>query len=241
MLDLSLIIPAYNEEKRLSQTLLEYLNFFTTVGLNFEIIVVVNGSTDQTYSVAKELSTIWNNLRVLEYLDKIGKGQAVLNGLRQASPSNYLGFVDADLATTPKEYCRLFKLAENFDGVIASRLLPGSQVYGRKFMRQCASRCFSYLRRLLVPLPFLDSQCGAKVFSGVALGKVLPKLTVTDMTLDVELLKALYQNRYFIREEPSLWVDQTSTTFTTFNKLFGISFRMFENLLKIRKNNYYVK
>ena len=146
-----------------------------------------------------------------------------------------VGFVDADGSTTAKEFFRLFQVAKSFDGVIASRLLPGSQVYGRSFWRQTVSRLFKVFRNLIIFLPFADTQCGAKIFKKEVIINILPSLTIADMAFDVQLLAHMYRNKHLIREEPSIWVHTgNSATFNSPLALIKTAWKMVVSIYKIK-------
>lgn len=232
--DLIIVIPAHNEARRLPVVLTAYNEFFSQSGIKYKIIVVDNASTDNTFSLVKQL-----NLASVELVQEqgLGKGRAVKTGFTVALniDSNYIGFVDADGSTKAQEFFRLYQLAKNFDGVIASRLLPGAQVYGRTFSRQLVSRSFKFIRNLIVYLPFVDTQCGAKIFKSSVLAKIINELTVTDMAFDVQLLYLLYKHKFFIKEEPTIWTHVgASSTFDSPLALFKTARKMFSSIAKIK-------
>ncbi len=234
--ELIVVVPAHNESKRLPLVLSDYIQIFETNKLNYKFIVVNNKSTDNTATVINNLN--FTNVTVVNE-DRLGKGRAVKTGFEHALEAgcDYVGFVDADGSTTAKEFLRLYNMAKSFDGVIASRLLPGSQVYGRSFSRQTVSKLFKLIRNFFVYMPFSDTQCGAKVFRSEAINAVLKDLTIDDMAFDVQLLLSLYNKRYLIREEPSIWVHTgNSATFNSLTSLIKNGWKMFKSLLKIKKD-----
>lgn len=232
--DLIIVIPAHNEALRLPVVLTAYNNFFSQSGIKYKIIVVDNASTDNTYSAIKQL-----NLVSVELIQEngLGKGRAVKTGFAVAltMDSDYIGFIDADGSTEAQEFFRLYQLSKNFDGVIASRLLPGAQVYGRTFSRQLVSRSFKFIRNLIVYLPFVDTQCGAKIFKSSVLAKIINQLTVTDMAFDVQLLYLMYKHKFFIKEEPTIWTHvDASSTFSSPLALVKTARKMFSSIAKIK-------
>src|SRR3989344_5442103 len=100
MVKLSIVIPAYNEEKRIGRTLDNYLNFFSKKIRNFEIIVVLNGCKDNTFDIVKRFIKKSNKIRYLIFKENIGKGGAIVEGFKTAR-GDLIGFVDADMATPP--------------------------------------------------------------------------------------------------------------------------------------------
>lgn len=232
--ELVVIIPAHNEAKRLPVVLSDYVKVFELNNISHRFVVVNNGSTDNTKNVINDLN--FTNVLVIDE-ERLGKGRAVKTGFEKALELNcdYVGFVDADGSTTAKEFLRLYNMAKSFDGVIASRLLPGSQVYGRSFSRQTVSKLFKLIRNLFIRMPFSDTQCGAKVFRSEAIKEIINKLTVTNMAFDVQLLLNLYNKRFLIREEPSLWVHTgNSATFNSPLSLMKNGWKMFKSLIKIK-------
>ncbi|MEK6817721.1 MAG: glycosyltransferase [Nanoarchaeota archaeon] len=167
---ISIIIPAYNEEKRIGKTLEQNLKFFKELQkkkiLDFEIIVVVNGSRDKTIDIVKEFSKKNKELKYLN-LKRGAKGYAVIEGFKEAlkSDSNLIGFKDADMATSPEAYYDLIKNIGNADGIIASRYVDGAIINPKPTLeRRIASRIYNLFIRFLFFLPYRDTQCGAKIF-----------------------------------------------------------------------------
>ncbi|MFH0818646.1 MAG: dolichyl-phosphate beta-glucosyltransferase [Patescibacteria group bacterium] len=237
MIDVSIIIPAYNEEQRISQTLRDYLIYFSSK--KAEIIVVLNGCIDNTIDVVKTFQTQYPDLlKYIEISEAVGKGGAVQAGFKQAK-GNIIGFVDADESTSPVEYDKLIHALPGNDGVIASRWLKKSIVKERTLLRKITSKLFVSLVKLFFNLPYHDTQCGAKVFTASAINKILPQLEVKNMAFDVELLIACRANDLKIKEVPTFWVDKTSSALLGSKiKLIKSAILMFKTLIKIRKKNY---
>lgn len=210
MPSIAIVIPAYNEEKRIGKTLDSYLPFFTKLVKNkkiskFKIIIVINATTDRTKEIVKKYKS-----KDLEYLDfkKGGKGFAVKEGFKHALKSKYshIGFVDADMSTTPEEFYRLATEMGGADGVIASRYLHGAKLIPRNTIpRIIASRCYNALIRALFLVPYRDTQCGAKIFKKEALEKIINNMDMTEWAFDLELLYLLNKQNLNIREIPTTW------------------------------------
>ena len=214
----SIIIPAYNEEKRIGKTLDANLKFFKDLKrkkiLDFEIIVVVNGSTDKTIEIVKSLAKKNKELKYLD-LKRGAKGYAVIEGFKEAlkSDSNLIGFKDADMATKPEVYHDLIKRIGNHDGIIASRYVKGSIINPKPTLeRKIASRIFNTLIRSTLFLPHKDTQCGAKLFKRKALEKTIPHLTFSQLAFDVDLLYNLRKKGFRIKEIPTIWSDEEYST-----------------------------
>lgn len=211
---ISIIIPAYNEEKRIEETLEQNLKFFKNLKknkiLDFEIIVVVNGSKDKTIEIVKDFA---NKNKELKYLNlkRGAKGYAVIEGFKEAlkSDSNLIGFKDADMATKPEAFYELIKKIGNADGIIASRYLSGAIINPKPtFERIFASRIFNLMIRIFLGLKFRDTQCGAKLFKRNALEKTIPKLTFSQLAFDVDILYTMRKLGFEIKEIPTTWSDE---------------------------------
>ncbi len=203
-MELSIIIPARNEARRIGATLAAYGEAFIR---DTEILVIVNGSTDATATIAREVGARFPQVTVVEILEKIGKGGAVRAGFARAQ-GTWVGFVDADQATPPAEYARIFAAARTADGAFGSRWLPGAQVHGRSPLRGVASRMFLGVVKLAVGLRCADSQCGAKIFHRRFLPGYLASSWVNDLAFDVELLLLLRRAGARLLEVPTEWWSQ---------------------------------
>jgi len=228
---LSLVVPAHNEEERLEPMLRAYAS---ALGSDAEMIVVVNGSTDDTVGVARRVAADHPTLQVIDVAERIGKGGAVRTGFARAR-GDLVGFADADMATPPAEFMRLVDAAEQSDGAIASRWAPGARIYGRTWLRTAASRVFSLLVRMMFGLPFADTQCGAKVFHRRFLPLYLANSTVNDLAFDVELLLLLTRAGARLTEVPTAWTAVPgSSSLASPAGLARHGWRMVGTLLRLR-------
>lgn len=205
---LSIVVPAFNEEARLRPMLDVYADYFAPrCGADFELVVVVNGSTDRTEQIAADEAARFPQVRVLVEPRAVGKGGALLLGFG-AARGELVGFVDADTSTPPEAFQDLVDHIGDAGAIIASRWLPGSQVSPRQpLKRRIASRIFNRLVRLLFGLRITDTQCGAKLMKGDALREVMPRLGITRWAFDVDLLFQLKRAGYAIVEWPTVWHD----------------------------------
>jgi glycosyltransferase involved in cell wall biosynthesis len=213
---LSIVIPAYNEEKRIGPTLGAYSSHFEDIRksskLDYAIIVVINKSTDKTEAIVKRLQKKNKRISYLHLQEK-GKGLAVIEGFKLAlkNDSDFIGFVDADMATRPEEYARLLSHlnASNSHGVIACRYRKGAIVSPRpSLQRYLASRGYNLWLRALFLFPYRDTQCGAKIFRRQAIEKIIHELTITKWAFDIDLLYHLKKNSFKIKEVPTVWSDK---------------------------------
>jgi len=233
----SIIIPAYNEEKRIGRTLEVYGSFFSRLKkqkiLDTEILVVINNTSDKTEDIVKLCQ---KKYRVIDYLNfkEGGKGFAIIEGFKYALKNkkvNLIGFVDADMATSPEAYYDLIKNISNNYGIIASRYLPSSKVNPKqKFSRIFISRIFNILVKVLFLLNYKDTQCGAKLFRRKALEKIVPKLGMTQWAIDIDLLYNLKKENLSVKEFPTIWSDKSASKLNTKKA----SIQMFFAVLQLR-------
>lgn len=230
---LSIIIPAHNEEYRLPPVLTQYIShFYQSMRDDFEILVVVNGSTDCTAEVVREI--VAENpcvcVKVIEEHRRIGKGGAIILGVKEAR-GDWIGFVDADGATSAEEFERLFRCGLLGDGVIGSRWKRGAKVNVRQTrLRLLSSRIFNLLIRTVLGLRYKDTQCGAKIFTAKAWKTILSKIGVTRFAFDVDLLFQLKRNDFKVLEEPTVWNDVDGSKV----HVFSSSFDMFCAVFRLR-------
>lgn len=197
---ISLIIPAYNEERRIKKVISRFASELPAQ----EIIVVCDGE-DNSRSVVNEVSTDYSNVYLLSFDKRLGKGGALVEGFKKAR-GDVVGFVDADESITPNDFKAMLLALHNVDGVIASRRLKDSHILMEQPLnRRAASKAFNILVRFLFGLEFSDTQCGAKVFKGQPIRDVLNELETCGFEIDVEILWRLKEKGYKIIEHPITW------------------------------------
>ena len=207
---LFLLIPAYNEEKRIEPVLRDYADYFQkNYSGSFRLVVVLNGCRDNTLGVVHRVAKEFPSISALEFPAPIGKGGALIEGLKLATATDLIGYVDADGATPPNAFHHLVTLADRADCVIGSRWLPGAVLHqSQSGRRQFASRVFHGIVQLLFGMSIKDTQCGAKVIRREAVEKIHSSLRIADMAFDINLLYALKHAGYRILEVPTEWTDQ---------------------------------
>jgi len=210
MEDWGLVIPAYNEEKRIRVVLNTYIHQMPQVK---EFIVVCDG-TDATADIVKEMRKIDGRIELLEFTQRLGKGGGVKKGLL-ACRTDRVGFVDCDLAVKPDQLIKMFYALDNYSAVIASRRTDGAQVkVHQPMIRQLLSKGFNWVMvRLLFGLNISDTQCGAKVFHDKVVRYFLPQMKSTGFDFDVELLWRIQRMYYLIYEYPVVWEHQEDSKF----------------------------
>src|SRR5437588_1276384 len=207
---LLLLIPAYNEEHRLEPVLRDFADYFQQHYRGpFQLVVILNGCVDDTIGVVRRVVQDYKTISALEFPGRIGKGGALIEGLKLAPLADLIGYVDADGATSPKAFLDLVNRAGEADCVIASRWIRGAILHqSQSNKRQFASRVFHAIVQLLFWMNIRDTQCGAKVIRREAVEKIHSSLRIADMAFDINLLYCLKRAGYRILEVPTEWTDK---------------------------------
>jgi glycosyltransferase involved in cell wall biosynthesis len=205
-----LLIPAYNEEDRIEPVLIDFAEYFQKIYTGtFQLVVVLNGCKDNTYGVVQRVAAKYPSVSAMEFPEPIGKGGALIEGLKLAPLADLIGYVDADGATGPKAFHDLVRLTDKADCVIGSRWLPGAIIHqSQTSRRQFASRGFHYIVEMFFQMKIRDTQCGAKVMHRRAVEKVHSSLRIADMAFDINLLYVLKRAGYKVLEVPTEWTDK---------------------------------
>ncbi len=219
-----LLIPAYNEEHRIGPVLRVYAGFFRAHYTGaFKIVVVLNGCRDNTLKVVQGAMAEFAEISVLEFAAPIGKGGALIEGLKLAPEADLIGYIDADGATQPPAFLDLIQKCKEVDCVIASRWLPGAVLeQSQSFKRRLYSRCFHLLVEILFWMRIKDTQCGAKVMNRKAIESIHSQLRIADVAFDINLLYSLKRVGFKIREVPTTWTDQIGSTMRLNKGALGI-------------------
>jgi dolichyl-phosphate beta-glucosyltransferase len=198
---LSIVVPAYNEEKRLQQTLEFVLNHLNNCPWNTEIIVVDDGSTDRTADIALSYSQV----RLLRNQGNLGKGEAVRQGVLAASGQVIL-MMDADYATPLSELSKFITRLAAYDIMIASRHSHGSIILQQpSLLRRCNSWLFRAATRTFLGLHFSDTQCGFKLFKADIVDELFSRPFVGRFSFDVEVLLRARRCGLKIGQVPVQW------------------------------------
>jgi len=209
---LSVVVPAYNEARRIVEPLRRIDAYLQAHGLPAELIVVDDGSTDGTADVVRRLGTeLGNPVRVVASTANRGKGHAVKLGMSHARGEAVL-MTDADLSTPIEELEKfLGHLRNGVQVAIGSRKMPGAIIEERQpFLREAMGRVFTFLTRLLV-VRVSDVTCGFKVFTQEAVREIFPRVTLDDWSFDAEVLYLAGRLRFVILEIPVRWHDEAGT------------------------------
>jgi glycosyltransferase involved in cell wall biosynthesis len=228
---LLLLIPAYNEEDRIEPVLRDYARYFQEhYHGKFKLVAVLNGCTDDTLGVVRRVGADYPAVSALEFTEAIGKGGALIEGLKLAPLADLIGYVDADGATPPHAFHELVKHIGGVDCVVGSRWLPGAVLHVEQSgRRQFAIRVFHLIVQALFWMNIHDTQCGAKLMRREAVEKVHSSLRIADMAFDINLLYSLKRAGYRLREVPTEWTDKIGSKVT----LFRTSLVMFLSALRI--------
>jgi glycosyltransferase involved in cell wall biosynthesis len=229
---LLLLIPAYNEEHRIEPVLRNYAAHFRDhYPGKFQLVVVLNGCRDNTLGVVRKVAAEFPAVSALEFKEPIGKGGALIEGLKLAPLADVIGYVDADGATPPRAFHDLVRRIHEADCVIGSRWLPGAVLHQQQTgKRRFASRAFHLIVQCLFWMNIRDTQCGAKVLRRQAAEKVHASLRIADMAFDINLLYSLKRAGCRVLEVPTEWTDQVGSKVT----LFRTSLVMFLSAVRVR-------
>lgn len=233
-MELSVIIPAYNEEKRIRKTLELIVTYLDKKKHNYEIIVVNDGSTDKTKEVVLECIKDARNKKIKIQSNPCnkGKGYSVKQGFLAATKLWVL-FTDADLSTPIEELETCIRHAGTAAVVIGSRNLPMSQIVVKQpFLRSTLGKLFpSFVRLLLLP-KIRDSQCGFKLFRKDVAAAIAQRQRIDGFCFDVEQLYIARQLGFVIQEVPITWSNDERSKIHVVRD----SILMFFDLLRIRWN-----
>ena len=200
----SIVIPAYNEEKRIKETIIALRSYLKAKKYTYEIIAVDDGSTDGTLSVLRDIFSA--DLRIIT-ITKSGKGKAVKEGVLAAN-YEYVFFMDADLSTKAEEietFVEIFKKEPETGVIIGSRYLPEDSVIIQPPFRNLVGKTFSFVKSKLLGINFYDSQCGFKAFRMDAAKKIFSKSVIKGFSFDVEILYIALLNGIKVKEVSVDW------------------------------------
>ena len=205
-----IVIPAYNEEKRIEHTLQAYTKYFKHKPEKTTFLVVANNCSDNTVGLVQHVAKTHKNIELMD-LKPGGKGFAVKQGFLWALDKKFdlIGFVDADMATLPQYFYDLVMSCKKNDGAIASRYIKGAVIEPRRpWSRVLGGKIYNWLLRSTLGLPYKDTQCGAKIFTHDTVEKIIPHMQETGWAFDLELLYLCKLYNKHIAEIPTTWSDQ---------------------------------
>ena len=227
-MDLSFIIPAYNEAERIGGSLEKGLAYFSGAPYQWEIIVVDDGSSDGTTQVVEGFAS--RGVRLLRQPANMGKGAAVRRGMLEAG-GTYRLFSDADFSTPVEETERMLEHLKEYDVAIGSRAIDRSYVkVHQPWYRELMGNIFNLFVQMLAVSGIKDTQCGFKGFRADVAEGVFSRTKIDGFSFDVEALYIARKLGYSIKEFPVQWFNDERSTLNPVTD----AIRMFRELLKIR-------
>jgi glycosyltransferase involved in cell wall biosynthesis len=202
----SIVVPAYNERARIGGTLEQVLEHLRAQKWSAEIVVVNDGSRDDTANFVSQFAAEHPEVRLIENPGNQGKGYSVRNGMLNAR-GKVLLFTDADLSSPITEASKLFAaLEKGADVAIGSRWLdPSLQFQRQSFKRQVMSRAFNLFTRAVLTFPYHDTQCGFKAFTRRAAEMIFPLQRITRWGFDAEIIYLAHHLKLNVAEVPVAW------------------------------------
>ncbi len=232
--EISIIVPAYNENALIINTLNGLQSFMKNRSEDYEIILIDDGSQDQTVSLIRD----WQNshsteVNLLINEVNMGKGFSVRRGVLE-SRGKYIIFIDADLPYELDAIDGFMKaLKGGCDLAVGSRMLPESKVRGVPKLRYIAGQVFSWLERSVLSTKVADTQCGFKAFTSSAAKEIFRRLTINGFGFDVELFFVARKLKYHIQPVAVQMIDRHKNRASRV-RLFSDSLEMFFNLFMVR-------
>jgi dolichyl-phosphate beta-glucosyltransferase len=241
-MEISIIIPAYNEEKRIQKTLERIFSYMKEKKHDFEIIVVDDGSKDKTVELVElfrkknskgKKKADKNRIKILKNIKNKGKGHSVKRGMLSGE-KKWLLFSDADLSTPIEEIEKFEKYIDQYLIIIASRNLKESQIKIKQpKIRSTLGKIFPFVVNLFTIRGIKDTQCGFKLFRKDVAEKIFPLQTSKRFAFDVEVLFIAKKHGYKIKEIPVIWINALGSKVDPIKD----SISMFFDLIRFRFNS----
>ncbi len=226
---LSIVIPAYNEEKRLGKTIERILDYLKKNDFDYELIVVDDGSRDNTVGIARKFGEV----KVVKNDKNRGKGYTVKNGIMN-STKEFVLFSDADLSTPIEELNKFLPFVQDYNIIIGSRRMKESNIKVKQpFYRSWAGKIFPIIVNILIAGDIRDTQCGFKLFNTETAKRLFSIQKISGFSFDAEILYLAKKTGYRIKEIPVIWINDTDSKVS----IIRDSIRMLKELLKIRIND----
>jgi dolichyl-phosphate beta-glucosyltransferase len=230
---LSVVIPAYNEEQRLKLSLDKMHAYLNSKAFQYEVIVVDDGSTDDTRQSALESSLcLAGKLKLLKNGQNKGKGYSVKRGIIECK-GDFILFSDADLSTPIQELEKLSQhIDSGYDIAIGSRSIKGADVrVHQPIYRELMGRFFNLIVQATALKGIIDTQCGFKLFKGNIAKEIAGQMLIDGFSFDVEMLYIARQKGYTIKEVPVVWINSPVSRVSPFKD----SLKMLQDVVSIKK------
>ncbi len=236
---LSVVIPAYNEEKKLPNTLPKIYDYLKKQSYNWEILIVSDGSKDNTAQVVKDLSSQIENLRLIDNKENHGKGYVVKQGMLSAK-GKYRLFTDADNSTPIEQVEKMWpEFEQGYEVIIGSRDIEGAKLaVPQPWWRIIIGNAFNLLVQIMAGLWGIpDTQCGFKGFTKQAAEDIFSITRIPRFAFDVEMLVIAKKMKYKIKEIPILWVNDKRSS-VKFKSMVKMAIDLFQIRLNMIKGIY---
>lgn len=231
---LSVVIPCYNEQERFKNGIEHFLNYLKKQKYKWEIVLVNDGSRDNTLTLIKQISATNPNLKIVSYKNNRGKGHAITKGVENAKGEIIL-FSDLDHAVPIQTIETFFKYFEkNIPMVIGSRRVKGSKLIKRQHpLRELLGKGFTILVKLLIDFKIKDATCGFKAFNKKTAKEIFNKIKIFDWAFDAELLYLCKKYKIEYVQAPVSWTDVKGSKVSLSRDVL----KSFLGLIKIRLND----
>ena len=236
---LSVIIPAYNEEKRLPKTLKEIDKYLSRQSYDYEIIVVNDGSKDKTAKIVRDLMPDIKGLKLIDNKENHGKGYTVRQGMLEAE-GDYRVFTDADNSTSIDQIEKMWpEFKKGYDIIIGSRDIKGAIIaVPQPWWRIMLGNVFNLIVQMVSGLLGIwDTQCGFKGFTKKAVEDIFPRCRINTFAFDVEVLVIAKKLGYDIKEIPITWVNDPESK-VKFKHMINMLIEVFQIRWNLITNKY---
>ncbi len=232
---LSIVVPCYNEQERLDDGLRHILSYLKQQTYSWELILVDDGSSDNTLGLIRAAAKKNKNINVISYKKNKGKGYAIVQGVKLAK-GKYILFSDVDHSVPISTIGTFYKyFDEGYDAVIGSRRVKGSKlIIKQNPIRENLGRGFTLLVRLFIDWPIQDATCGFKAFTNKSAKKLFSAISIYNWAFDAELLFLCKRYGYRYKQAPVEWQDVRGSKVSLTRDIIG----SFLGLVKIRINDF---
>ncbi len=219
---LSVVIPAYNEEKRIGPAIGAVISYMRSRNLDFEFIFVDDGSTDKTVETIKNSLGGFSGFKILSHERNRGKGAAIKTGML-AADGDWVLFTDSDLSTPIEELDKFLRLAkEGYEVIAGSRKMPGAAVEKKQsFLRENLGKVFTVLSNIILGTNYSDFTCGFKLFEKSACKKIFSAQTIENWSYDSEILYLAKRYSLKFAHVPVRWINDPHTKVRLLKDIFG--------------------